>query len=133
MTMNLGAGSYGRAASEAERLDMNIVKKHTFYAAAIVFAILALIFNVMGRDQFVQASHHKAQRIAAAQEQHIKYVRDSESVQMVRTGQVLTTVGVTLTFFGLGSMIVARIRREGGWYLILGGLLVSDILAVMLL
>jgi hypothetical protein len=106
---------------------------HTFYTSAVLLAAIALVLNMMGRDRFVQASHHKAQRIAAAQEQHTRYLRDSESARMVQSGRVLTTVGVTLAFFGLASMIVALIRREGGWYLILAGLLLSDILTVMLL
>jgi hypothetical protein len=114
-------------------LDLKVVKKHKFYISAVLLATIALVLNMMGRDRFVQASRHKAQRIAAAQEQHTSYLMDSESARLGQSGRVLTTVGVTLAFFGLGSMIVALIRREGGWYLFLVGVLLSDIVAVMLL
>jgi hypothetical protein len=114
-------------------LELNAVKKHTFYTSAVLLATIALVLNMIGRDRFVQASRHKAQHIGAAQGQHTTYVMDSESARLVQSGRVLTTVGVTLAFFGMGSTIVALIRREGGWYLILAGLLLSDIVAVMLL
>jgi hypothetical protein len=114
-------------------LDSLAVKKHAFYTVAILLAVVALILNLMGRDHFMQASRHRAERVAAAQERHAKYLFDSESISLMRSGRVLTTVGVTLTAFGLGAMIVSLIRRERGWYLILTGLLLSDVVAVLLL
>ena len=94
---------------------------------------LALILNATGREQFVQASRHRAQRIATAYAQHIRYTTDPEGTQLVRSGKVLTAIGVTLTITGAALMFLAIARHERGWYLILTGLLVMDIFVVFLL
>jgi hypothetical protein len=109
------------------------MRKSAFYPTAVVLAILALFLNFMAHEQWHQASNHRAGRIATAHLQHIQYVQDAKGASLVQTARVLTVVGVALMLSGAACTVVALFRREEGWYLILSGLLMSDILALMLL
>ena len=98
-----------------------------------MLGVIALVFSLVGRDQSVQASHHKAERIAAAYENHTPYTPDPQAVRLAHDGRILSIVGAVFTASGLCCMLVALFRREKGWYLILSGLLVSDVAALILL
>jgi hypothetical protein len=109
------------------------MKKSAFYPAAVVLAIIALVLNLMAHEQWHQASRHRAERIANAHDLHIKYVQDADGASLVQTARVLSWVGIALMLSGIASTVVALFRHENGWYLILAGLLASDIMALMLL
>jgi hypothetical protein len=107
--------------------------KLSFYPAAVLLAIVALILNGAANAHWMRASRHTAEGIEAAYQQHTKYVRDAESVRLTQTGNVLCVVGLAFTLLGVGCMVAAIGRHERGWYLILTGLFVSDVLVLMLL
>jgi len=104
-----------------------------FYSAAVVMGLIALVFGLVGRDRSVQASQYKAKGIATAYENHTRYTPDLQAFRLAHDGRLLSTVAAVFTGLGLCSMVAALLRREKGWYLILSGLLVSDVMALMLL
>ena len=104
-----------------------------FYSAAVLLGLIALVLGLVGRDRSVQASQNKAKQIASAYEGHRPYTTDPQVTQLAHDGRLVSTVAAVLTGLGLCCMVVALVRREKGWYLILSGLLVSDVMALMLL
>jgi hypothetical protein len=104
-----------------------------FYSAAVMLGLIALVLGFAGRDRSVQASVYRAKRIASAHENHAPYTRDAQAIRLAHDGRLLSTVTAVFTGLGLCCMVVALLRREKGYYLILSGLLVSDVMALMLL
>jgi hypothetical protein len=104
-----------------------------FYPAAVVLAIIALVLNLAGRDQSVRASQHRAMTIAAAYGHDANYVPDAEAARLVHNGHVISAIGIAFTALAFAGGTVALFRHEKGWYLILAGLLASDLMALMLL
>jgi hypothetical protein len=116
------------------------MKKRAFFLVSFLLGFAALILNSVGHAQLVQSSIHKAHEIAACAQQKsvsgqrgASYVPSAEIVNLANTGENLTAVGLIFTFSGVALLVVAAIRREQGWYLILTGLFFLDIMVVMLL
>jgi len=110
-----------------------VTKKRTFYPAAVLFGVTALVLNSVGHGLDVECSSRRAHAISGAYTQHVNYVRDAETVRLLHTGYALSTIGLVFTLSGIACLVVALARREHGWYLILTGLLVLDIIVLMLL
>jgi hypothetical protein len=116
------------------------MKKRTFYLASTLCGVIAFILNSVGHDQLVQSSIHKAHELEAyaiqksvSGQQHVPFVPSAETIRLQNAGKIFTVVGLTFTFVGVVFLVTAAIRHERGWYLILTGLFVLDILVVMLL
>jgi len=116
------------------------MKKSTFYWVSVVFGVVALILNSVGHDQLVQGSFQKAHEIEAyvrqkmaSGHQDAPFKPSAEIINLEKTGEILTVVGLVFTLMGVVFLVVAAIRHEHGWYLILTGLFLVDVLVVMLL
>ena len=109
------------------------MKKHTFFLVAILLGVIALGIHSVARHQIMSAQDLKAEGIAAAVQQHFRYVPDPEAVSLSGSGHTLNAVGLIFTFCCLVFLVVALVRRESGWYSIPIMLLLSDILVQMLL
>ena len=104
-----------------------------FFLGAVLLAMIALLTHSVARGFLVDATRRKAARLEQAQKQQIAYAPDPQALQSSRNYHLLTTVGVALTALALVCMVVAWMRREPGWYLLLILLLFFDIMAAMLL
>jgi hypothetical protein len=119
---------------------MNQSRPKTFYLASLLFGVIAFVFNLIGHDQLVQGSVQKAHEIEAyvhqkmaSGHQDAPFVPSAEIIRLEKTGEILTVVGLVLTLLGVGLLITAAIRHEQGWYLILMGLFLVNLMVVMLL
>lgn len=104
-----------------------------FFLCALLLVIAALITHAFARGFLEEYMHRKAVRITQASAQHTAYVADPLETHAGHAYSVLTTIGVALTGLSVVSMATALVRRERGWYLILGMLQIFAIWAVMLL
>lgn len=109
------------------------MNKRAFFFGALLLAITALITHGVARGFLQESMHRKAARISEASAQHTPYVADPVATQAGHAYNVLTTMGIVLTALSVVSMATALIRRERGWYLILGMLQMFAIIAAMLL
>lgn len=107
--------------------------KWRFYPAAVVLAVIALFLCGLGHEKSVQAMLLRSSHLAAAYRAHVTYVPDPEVARLNHVSDIITLVGLSFALAGIVSMIVARVRREKGWYLIPGGLLLASIFVGMLL
>ena len=109
------------------------VMSSKFFAVACALAIIALLVHSVSREFMMQSMHRKAARIAQASSRQEPYTPDPEVHRLSMRADVLMYTGFALTLSAFGCMIVAMVRREHGWYLILCLLLMADIVAPMLL
>ena len=107
--------------------------KLSFYPTAFLLAVVALLLNGAAIVHWMRASRHTAEGIATAYQERVKYVRGAETVRLTQTGNALCVTGLVFMLLGIGCMVAAIARHERGWYLILIGLFLSDVLALMLL
>jgi hypothetical protein len=110
-----------------------VVKKRTFYPAAVLLGVIALILNSVGHGLVAEYSSRRAHAISMAYTQHVKYVADAETARLLRTGNALNVIGLLFTVSGIACLAAALARREHGWHLILAGSLLLDIMILMLL
>jgi hypothetical protein len=109
------------------------MSKRVFFFGALLLVIAALLTHVIARGFLEDYLHRKAARINEASTQHAPYVADPLASRAVHTYDVLTSIGLALTGLSVISMVIALVRRESGWYLILGMLQMFAIMAAMLL
>jgi multisubunit Na+/H+ antiporter MnhG subunit len=109
------------------------MNKRSFFLAAVLLALIALITHSVARHFLEDSMHRKAARIAQAQRQQAAYTPDLQALQSSRRYDILTTVGVVFTALSVVCMVTAMVRHEKGWYLILILLLFFDVVAPMLL
>jgi hypothetical protein len=126
------ASFLARGYSSAQQ-SPSVVKKRVFYPGAFLCGIIALALNSVGHGMIGDAASHIAIARHEAFKQNIKFVCDNETASQLHTGHVLFTIGFVLTLSGFTCMVVALARRERGWYLILTGLLIVDVMVLMLL
>jgi hypothetical protein len=107
--------------------------KFSFYPIAVLFGIVTLFIGSESQNYQTQSERHKVYSIDAAVRHHMKYGGDAEAVALAHIGNVLSVVGLVLTLFGVGFMVIAKVRHDKGWYLILAGLFIADLLVLMLL
>ncbi len=122
------------------RPHQRVMKKRPFYLASAFFGVIAFILNSVGHDHLAQSSSRKAHELEAyavqrdaSGLQHVPFVPSAETIRLQNAGKVFTVVGLVFTFVGVVFLVIAGIRHERGWYWILTGLFVLDILVVMLL
>lgn len=109
------------------------MNKRTFFLAALLLAIAALITHSIARGFLEESMHRNAEKARQAAKQQTPYTRDPVAVSFSHTYNVLTVIGIVLTGLSVVSMVTAMVRRERGWYLILAMLQVFAIVAAMLL
>lgn len=108
-------------------------ERRTFFIWAVLLALIALFTHSAARGFLEDSMHRGAARLRQVQEQHITYAPDPQAVQSGRIYNILTIFGLAFTATSLVCMVVASVRRESGWYLLLMLLLFADIIVPMLL
>ena len=114
-------------------LDRSQPMRNRFFAIACLLAIVALSIHFVSRELAKQARFERALRISKPSAQHPYTDEDPEIRRLSMVPDALTSAGLALTLLSFACMIIARVRGERGWYVILSILLVAGILAPMLL
>ncbi len=109
------------------------MNKSTFYPAAVILALVALVAHCVARSFLEDYMHRTASRLAQTQKQQIAYTPDPQALKSSRDYSALTRIGVVLTVLSVVCMVTAMFRHERGWYLILILVLFFDVVAPMLL
>jgi uncharacterized membrane protein YidH (DUF202 family) len=105
--------------------------KFSFYFLAVFLAIVAFFLNAFAYNSWIEAGSHRAKSLEAAMKQHIQAAPDTESNRVAHIGNVLCVAGLTTTFLGFCSLLMAASRREKGWYLALMGVFLLDDVILM--
>ena len=92
------------------------MNKWRFYPAAIILAIIALSLVCISRSKVAQATHLKANSIAAAVETHLQPTPDPEVSRLYDAAHISNWVGIGFALVGIASMVAAIARRERGFY-----------------
>jgi hypothetical protein len=109
------------------------IKKRIYFPASVICGIVALALNSAGYALIDEYSSRSAHAMSAAYMQNVKYVGDAETTRLLHLGNILKVFGLICTLSGFICLAVALIRREKGWYLLLLGLLIIDIMLLMML
>ena len=107
--------------------------KFSFYPIALLLGVVALFIGIEAQNYQMQAEHHKAYSIETAVKQHINYGGDVEAIRLAHIGNVLAVVGLVLTLFGVGFIVISKMRHDKGWYVSLVVLFIMDVLVLILL
>lgn len=91
-------------------------KKRPIYLVSILLGFIALILAGCGHDQLAKGISRHAHAAQRAQEQHISYVRDAETIRLQSTGEALSEMGSVFSVGCLACMITAAVRKEPGFY-----------------
>ncbi|HEY1788080.1 MAG TPA: hypothetical protein VGJ73_07995 [Verrucomicrobiae bacterium] len=99
---------------------------------AVLFGFVALFLNFAGYDESLGASILKAHRVQDAVQTHVRYVEDPNTARMGHASKIMSASGLLLSLVGVASMIIAAVRHEKGWYLILTGILIASDLPLLI-
>jgi len=102
-----------------------------FYLASLIAAILGLAVHLLAREQNIKSSKLRGQSwgFEAGQGEQMR----SRAAQYKAKGHELALVGWGSASFSLAALVVARCRRERGWYLLPIFLLICGVVVQMLL
>jgi VIT1/CCC1 family predicted Fe2+/Mn2+ transporter len=107
------------------------MKNRIFFLSAIVAAIIALGLHAVSREFSVKSTSIHAQmwNRNAVEKQEMKIQAD----HCASLATVLFYTGLVFTFSSIFCLVVARFRKESGWYLIVILLLFFDFIMQRLL
>ena len=104
-----------------------------FFIAALLLAIAALLTQGIGRSYMTDLMHRQAVGLEQSFKDHKPYHPDAISLQLRLRWNIFLAVGAAMTLLSVISAVIAKVRAEPGWYLMLIMVMLVSVMIPLLL